>query len=447
MNRRSSFLERVALHRPDLRAWALYDWANSAFMTTVIATVFPIYFQNVAAAGLDPATATARFSAASVMALIVGGIVSPLLGAVADYAGVRKRLLGAFMLLGATATGFMYFIHQGDWALALLLFGIANIGVSVSFVFYDSLLPHLAGADEIDRVSTAGYALGYVGGGTLLAVNLLWIERPDMFGLDGPEHASRLAFASVAIWWVVFSIPLFRRVAEPPRLLEDDERLGLNPVGVAITRLGETVRELRQYRHAFVMLVGFLIYNDGITTIIRMAAIYGAELGFPQSDLITAILIVQFIGIPFAFLFGAAARRMGVRPAIFVGLGVYLSISILAYFMTTVTHFYLLALLVGMVQGGTQALSRSLFASLIPRHKASEFFGFYGVFDRFGGIGGMTLFTVLVTATGSSRQAILSVAAFFVIGAVLLGRVGVDEGRRTARQAELRARPVNGVEP
>jgi MFS transporter, UMF1 family len=442
MKTRIPLLERVGLHRADLRAWALYDWANSAFMTTVIATVFPIYFQNVAAAGLEPATATARFSAASVIALTVGGIVSPLLGAVADYAGIRKHLLGAFMLLGATATGFMYFIHQGDWQLALLLFAVANIGISVSFVFYDSLLPHLAGADEIDRVSTAGYALGYLGGGTLLAINLLWIERPEAFGLAGPEHASRLAFASVALWWIVFSIPLFRRVAEPPRLLEDDERPGMSPVRVAVMRLGETLRELRQYRHAFVMLLAFLIYNDGITTIIRMAAIYGAELGFPQSDLITAILLVQFMGIPFAFLFGAAARRIGPRPAIFIGLGVYLSISVFAYFMTTVTHFYLLALLVGMVQGGTQALSRSLFASLIPRHKASEFFGFYGVFDRFGGIGGMTLFTILVTLTGSSRQAILSVATFFVIGAVLLARVGVDEGRRTARLAEQRARPV-----
>jgi MFS transporter, UMF1 family len=435
-------LARLGLHRPELRAWAMYDFANSAFVTTVVATVFPIYFQSVAAAGLDPATAAARFSAASVAALAVSGIISPVLGALADYTGIRKRLLAIFLILGATATACMYFIHEGDWALAMVLFAIGNVGVSVSFVFYDSLLPHIARPDEVDRVSAGGYAIGYVGGGLLLAINLLWIQQPGWFGIADAGEASRLAFLSVALWWAGFSIPLFRQVPEPPRLLEADEHPTLNPVRVAVTRLAETLRALRHYRDGAMMLAAFLVYNDGITTIVRMAAIYGTELGFPQGDLILAILLVQFVGIPCAFLFGELARVMGVRRAIAAGLGVYLVITILAWFMTTVTHFYLLALLVGMVQGGTQALSRSLFASLTPRHKASEFFGFYGVFDRFGGIGGMTLFTVLVTLTGSSRHAIVSVGVFFVVGGVLLSRVHIERGRQAARDADAGVRAL-----
>jgi MFS transporter, UMF1 family len=435
-------LERLGLHRRELRAWALYDVANSAFLTTIVGAVFPIYFQTVAAADLEPPAATARFAAAGVFAVAITGLLSPVLGAVADYAGIKKKLLAVFLAIGAVATACMYFIHRGDWPLAMLLFVVGNIGVSASFVFYDSLLPHVARADEMDRVSAAGYALGYVGGGSLLAVQLLWIQRPDLFGLAGAEQASRFAFLSVAVWWVGFSIPLFRRVPEPPRLLESDEEVGQNPFRVAFARLRETLGELRGYRDAFVMLLAFLVYNDGINTIIRMAAIYGAELGFPQGDLIAAILIVQFVGVPFAFMFGSLAGFIGVRRAIFIGLGVYSTISVLAYFMTTVTHFYLLALLVGMVQGGTQALSRSLFASMIPRHKSSEFFGFYGIFDRFGGIGGMTVFTLMVTLTGSSRNAIGSVALFFVLGAILLALVNVEEGRRVAREVEVRVRRV-----
>ena len=431
-----SVLERLGLHRPELRAWAMYDWANSAFMATVVTAVFPIYFASVAAADLDPATASFRFAVTTFVALSVVAVLAPVLGAIADFAGIKKKMLGAFLALGVVATACMFFIERGDWLLAAMLFVVANIGVTTSFVFYDSLLPHIASADEMDRVSTAGYALGYLGGGLLLAVNLAWIQRPDLFGLDGSELASRLSFLSVAIWWLGFSIPLFRTVPEPAVALERAELAGQSSIRAAFVRLGDTLRELRGYKQAFLMLLAFLVYNDGIGTIIRMATTFGTEIGLEQGDLITAIMLVQFIGIPFAFLFGQIAAWIGAKRAIFLSLAVYVVISILSYRMTTATEFYILALLVGMVQGGSQALSRSLFASMVPRHKSSEFFGFFGVFEKFAGIVGPGVFAVMILVTGSSRGAILSIVAFFVIGAGLLAKVDVAEGRRVARNAE-----------
>ena len=414
----------------------MYDWANSAFMTTVVAAVFPIYFSRVAAAELEPVEATARFALATTIALSIVAVISPLLGALADHAGVKKRLLGTFMGLGAFATACMYFIQRGDVLLASVLFILGNIGATGSFVFYDSLLPHIADQREIDRVSTAGYALGYIGGGVLLLVNLAWIQMPERFGIADAGLATRLSFLSVAVWWLGFSIPLFRRVPEPRRGFESTELAGASPLRGALARLVNTLRELRTYRQAFLMMLAFLVYNDGIGTIIRMATTYGTEIGIPQGALITALVLVQFVGIPFAFVFGQLAGRIGAKRAIYLALTVYTGISVLGYFMRTAVHFYALAILVGMVQGGSQALSRSMFASMIPRHKSSEFFGFFGIFEKFAGIAGPAVFVFTIWATGSSRSAILSVIVFFVAGGILLTFVDVDRGRRTARDAE-----------
>jgi UMF1 family MFS transporter len=423
-------LDRLGLGRPDIRAWAMYDWANSAFQTTIIAAVFPIYFHRVAAAGLPPAQATSRFAWATTIAILIVAVIAPLLGAVADYAAVKKRLLAVFLAVGVVATGAMYWIEKGDWLFALVLFVIGNVGVAGSIVFYDSLLPHLVGPADLDRVSSAGYALGYVGGGVLLAVNLAMIQKPAMFGIPDAGIATRLSLASVAVWWLVFSIPLFRRVPEPPRRIERDETPGMNPILTGGRRLVETFHELRRYRQAFLLLIAFLLYNDGIQTIIRMATTYGSELGIDEGGMILALLITQFIGIPFAFLFGALADRIGAKRAIFGGLAVYAGITVLGYYMKNATQFLALAALVGMVQGGTQALSRSLFASMIPRHKSSEFFAFFGVFERYAGILGPAVFAWMSASSGTSRNAILSVIAFFVLGAAVLTRVDVAEGRR-----------------
>lgn len=429
---------KLGLHRPELRAWALYDWAISAVQTTIVTAVFPIYFVKVAGKGLAESGATQRLATINTIALLIIALASPVLGAISDYGALKKRLLAAFMAVGVAAVGGMFFIHTGDLGLASALFIVALVGATGSFVFYESLLPHIAQPAEIDRVSTAGYALGYLGGGVLLAFNLAWIQKPELFGLPhGPgldESAAtlpvRLAFLSVAAWWVLFAIPLFRRVTEPPRTLEADERGSESPVRMAFTRLRETFQELRGYRQAFLLLLAFLIYNDGIQTIIKMATAYGTEIGIGQSALISAILLVQFVGIPCSFLFGALAGRIGAKRSIFLGLLAYTVISILGYFMTTAAHFFILAALVGVVQGGTQALSRSLFASMIPPHKSGEFFGFWSVFEKFAGIFGPLIFAGTIAMTGSSRNAILSIIGFFAVGAAILALVDVEAGRR-----------------
>jgi MFS transporter, UMF1 family len=440
----SSLLARLGLDRPELRAWAMYDWAASAVQTTIMVAVFPIYFVKVAGAGLPESGATQRLALVNSLALVFIALLSPILGAISDYRAAKKRFLALFMGIGVGAVLGMFFVHHGDLDLASALFTISLIGVAGSFVFYEALLPHIARPGEIDRISTAGYALGYFGGGILLALNLAWIQRPDWFGLPhGPglseDQATlpvRLAFVSVAVWWIVFSLPLFRRVPEPPALLEPDERRDENPVRMAFVRLRETFRELRSYRNAFLMLLAFFIYNDGIQTIIKMATAYGTEIGIGQNALIGAILLVQFVGIPCSFLFGVVAHRIGAKRALFLGLMAYTAISLLGYFMKTALHFYVLAGLVGTVQGGTQALSRSLFASMIPRHKSGEFFGFFSVFEKFAGIFGPLIYAGTIAATGSSRNAILSVILFFAVGALLLWPVDVTEGQRIARAAD-----------
>jgi UMF1 family MFS transporter len=430
-------LVRLGLRTKEQRAWAAYDWANSAFQCTIITAVFPVYFASVAAADLPPAVATERFATATTLALAIVAIISPVLGAYADFAGAKKRLLGLFLGLGVLTTAMMVQVGRGDWLLAALLFVLANIGVSGSFVFYDSLLPHIARDEEMDRVSSAGYAIGYLGGGILLAINLAWILQPGWFGLADAGVASRLSFLSVAIWWLVFAIPLFRHVPEPA--VSAVRVPGVHPAVQSFRQLAATLRELRQYRQAFLMLVAFLIYNDGIGTIIRMAGPYGQEIGLPQESLIMAFVMVQFVGIPFAFAFGRLAGRIGAKPSIFIALVVYVLISLVGYFMTTVWQFFLLSFMVATVQGGSQALSRSLFATMIPKRKSSEFFGFFGVFEKFAGIIGPALFAATVRATGTSRNAILSVIAFFVVGAVLLWMVDVPAGQRAAREADQAA--------
>ena len=316
-------LARVGLDRPELRAWAMYDWANSAFQSTVITAIFPPFFSSYAAAGMDAMEATSRFAWATTFAVAVTAVIGPLLGAIADYRAMKKRLLALFMAIGVVATLLMATIAEGGWQYAAALFVIANIAIASSLVFYDSLLPHIARPDEIDRVSTGAYAVGFLGGGILLALNLAWILAPATFGLSGTGAAIKLSFVSVAVWWFVFSIPVLWRVPEPRAALEADETGRENAFVVAFRRVWETFHELRQYRQAFLMLVAFLLYSDGIQTIIRMAAIYGQEVGIDRNSQIAAFVMVQFVGVPFSFLFGALAGRIGAKAGVFIALVIY----------------------------------------------------------------------------------------------------------------------------
>jgi UMF1 family MFS transporter len=427
-----SLLSRVGLDRRELRAWAAYDWANSAFQTTIITAVFPDFFAAVAAADLPPAAATARYAWATTIAVAIIAVLGPILGAIADYRALKKKMLAVFMSIGVIATLLLATIDRGEWQYAAAIFIVANIGIAASFIFYDSLLPHIAAPAEMDRVSTAAYAMGYLGGGLLLVINLMWILVPETFGFADSLAAIKASFVSVAAWWLIFSIPLFKIVPEPARALEHDETGAENPVRAGLTRLRETFHELRGYRQAFLMLVAFLLYNDGIQTIIRMATIYGAEIGIDRDARIAAFVLVQFVGVPFSFAFGALATRIGAKTSIFAALAVYTGISVLGYFMTAAWQFFALAFLVATVQGGSQALSRSLFARMIPKHKSSEYFGFFSVFEKFAGVAGPALFAASVTLFGSSRAAVLSVIFFFVLGAAVLTRVDVAEGEAQA---------------
>lgn len=427
-NRSSPWLRRLGLHRPELRAWALYDWANSAVVTTIIAAVFPIYFYEVVGKGLAPGVATRRFALANAAAMLALAALAPVLGALADLLPIKKRLLGFFLAVGSTAAASLFGIGTGDWLPALSLFTVLSFSISATFIFYDALLPHLARREEMDRVSTTGYALGYLGGGLLLACNLAWIAHPEWFGLPHGERLSeaeatlptRLAFLSAALWWVLFSAPLFLRVREPSLL----EIAGTGEFWVSVARQLKSMAALpRECPAAAWMLAAFLTYNEGIGTIIKLAAIYGAELGFPAPAMIGSILIVQFTGIPCTMAFGALAARIGAKKSIYLGLAVYLMIAGLAYFMRSASQFLLLALLVGAVQGGTQALSRSLFAGLMPRERSAEFFAIFALGEKIAGMAGPALFVAVSAATGSSRHGIASVLIFFVVGGLLLSKV------------------------
>ncbi len=420
----------------------MYDWAKSSFETTVGAAVLPIYYSTVAAATIAPNLASSYWGYTNSIALLLIAFAAPVLGAMADYLGAKKRFLALFLGIGVTATAALFLVDRGEWLLASTLFIVASVGLTGSTVFNDSLLPHIAGDQEVDRVSTAGYALGYLGGGLLLGINVVMILQPGLFGFADTGVATRVVFITVAVWWVVFSIPLFRTVPEPPRRIEAGESARANPVRVGFTRLRETFGEIRQYRELLKFLIAYWLYIDGVHTIQKMAVIYGAEIGIGRGTLIGAILLVQFVGIPFTFAFGALASRVGPRRGLYLSLAVYTLLACAGYFISQPWHFWALAVVVGMVQGGAQALSRSIYATLVPRAKSSEFFSFFSISERFGGIMGPAVFGVVAQISGTSRLGILALVGFFIGGIAMLSRVDIDAGRVAARREDATLAPA-----
>ena len=351
----AGLLDRLGLHRPELRAWAMYDWANSAMVLVIMTAVFPIYYGNVAGEGLGSAAEEVWYPLSKSLATAIVAVFSPVLGSMADFTATRKRFLATCVGVGAPSVAAMFMIGPGEIVLASMLFVIASGAVSLSFVFYESLLPHIAAPDEVDRVSTAGYAVGYFGSGLLLIVILLWIQKPECFGFpvgEGPARQNplpwRAAFLAVAIWWALFSVPLFAGSANRRGRSNGTNVWSRARCAPRRRRLGETFHEIRRFRQTFLLLLAFLLYNDGINTIISMAAIYGSEsLGIAHFHLILAILIVQFVGVPFAFLFGMLAGSIGTKRSILVGIAAYCGITVFGFFMTSAAHFYVLAGAVG----------------------------------------------------------------------------------------------------
>jgi UMF1 family MFS transporter len=413
----------------------MYDWANSAFAVIILTAVFPVYYRAlVTNAGRSPEDATAYWAYTNSASLLVIALVGPVLGAAADITSGRKRLLAAALAFGVLGSTGLAFLGKDTFVLGSLVFALGNFGFTGGNIFYEALLPHIARPGDLDRVSARGYALGYLGGGLLLVFNVLWLYRPQWFGLPEREIALRACFVSVAVWWLVFALPLFRNIAEPGG--REGTRVSAHMVIDGWSRLKRTLKQIRRYRQLALFLTAFWLYNDGVSTIIKMAAAYGDEIGIGHNDMLLALILTQFIGFPSTLGFGALARYFGAKRSILLGLACYMVISICGFFIKSAMHFYLLAVVVGLVQGGTQALSRSLFTMMVPKAQSAEFFGFFSTGEKLAGIIGPALFGLAAQLTGSSRWGIISVTFLFVTGALLLWRVDEQEGRSVAETAE-----------
>lgn len=419
-------------HKRAIRAWTMYDWANSTFATTIAAAVLPVYYSTVASKNLQPHEATSNWAFTTTIALVLVALLGPILGAMADFSGAKKRFMGVFVILGVTGTALLYLVKSGDWLMASVFYILGSIGFAGANVFYDSLLPHVAREDEIDQVSSRGYAMGYAGGGILLAINLAMI----MFSPDHlTELMTRLSFLTVSVWWLVFTIPLWKNVKEPPRRILAAEA-GIKPIQASISRLASTFKEIRKYKELTKFIGAFWLYNNGIGTIIFMATIYGTELGFSSTTTIGTLLMVQFVAIPFAFLFGWLAKKIGTKRSILLSIFIYTLIAIGGYFLYKEIHFWLLGFAVATVQGGSQALSRSLCGRMMPKSKSAEFFSFFSVSEKIAGTVGPLLFGVVSRIMGGSRLSIVSLIIFFALGGLLLWQVKEKDGIAIAEAEE-----------
>ena len=404
--------------RPAL-SWALYDWANSAFATTVMAGFFPAFFRQFWSAGVESSLTTFRLGMANAAAGLVIALLAPLLGAIADRGGHRKRMLLAFSLLGAGTTFALFFVGQGQWFAAATLFALGTLGFNGGIVFYDALLLDVADPRDYDRVSAFGYALGYLGGGVLFAINVLMVVKPSLFGLVDAAAAVRWSFVTVAVWWLLFMLPLQWYVREQPA------RAGAagNVLAAGWRELLNTARQVRAQPLMWQFLLAYWLYIDGVNTVIKMAVDYGLALGLATPDLLGALLLTQFVAFPASLLFGRIGDRFGARAGVLLGLIVYAVLTVWAYFLDSAFEFYLMAATLGLVQGGVQSLSRSMYGRLVPEGKSAEYFGFYNMVGKFGTVLGPALMGVVALATGSTRASILALLVLFVGGGVLLLRV------------------------
>ncbi len=412
-------------------AWSMYDWANSAFSTTVMAGFFPIFFEKYWSNPGDVIQSTYQLGLANSIASILIAALAPFLGAIADKGSAKKKFLIFFCYLGVVMTVGLFLVGQGEWQLALMLFVAATVGFMGANIFYDSLLPSVAPKEKVNYVSSLGFALGYIGGGLLFLVNVLMYLNPHWFGIADASEAIKLSFLSVAVWWGVFTIPLMLFVPEPT--ISDSISLS-KAVVEGYLQMIATLKHIRKLKVIGTFLIAYWLYIDGVDTIIRMAVKIGSSLGFEAGDLITALLMVQFIAFPAALVYNWFASKIGTKKAVMIAIGGYAIVTLLAYFMTNKNHFFLLAALIGIFQGGIQALSRSLYTRLVPKGKEGEFFGFYNMLGKFAAVIGPVLIGWVSLATGNVRNGILSILILFIGGAYLLNKVDFNKGEELAKQ-------------
>ena len=403
-------------------AWALYDWGNSAFALSVLAVLFPLFLGMYWSAGDDGAAVTSRLTWTTASASLIVALLAPILGAIADSGGYRKRFLFGLAVLGAVATAMLSLVPESGWPWALLLFLLASVGYYSANVFYDSLIVDVSSPSHYSLVSSLGFSLGYFGGASLLALHVWMLKQPEAFGFEGPIEVVKFAFLTVGLWWLVFLTPLMLVVRERKSLAITSG----STVKAAYQALLETFRKVQKFRNAFQFLLAYWLYIGGLFTVIFMAVNFGQRLGFSESDLVLALLITNFVGFPATLAFGYLGHHMGPKKAIFIGLAVYIGVACWAAFLKDVRQFYVMAIIIGCVQGGVQGMSRSLYASLIPAEQAGEFFGFYNMLTKFAHVLGPVLVGIVGFVSPDPKYILTALLPLFVLGALALTRVGTD---------------------
>ena len=401
--------------------WAFYDWANSAFATTVMAGFFPIFFKSYWAAELQDAESTFIIGSANSIVGLLIAISAPIMGALADAGNSKKKLLVTFATIGIIATGYLFFIPESSWRFAITFYAIGVIGFSGGNIFYDSLLVSVAKEDERNRVSSLGFSLGYLGGGLLFLLNVLMFSFPNAFGLNSQIEAVLWSFLSVAIWWTIFSLPLVAGVKEPG--VNEKSKSLLQTSKDAFKSLRQTSQSISQYRSAVIFLLAYFLYMDGVDTIIRMSTSYGSDIGLSAQSMISALLLTQFIGFPATLVFGRYSDKFGHKQTLSFAIVVYIGVVLFSSQMDTAMEFFIMASVIGLVQGGVQAISRSYFSSLIPADKAAEFFGFYNFIGKSSVFIGPFMVSGIALITNSPSAGILSLLLLFIPGLILLRKV------------------------
>ncbi len=434
-------------YNKNIWGWAIYDWANSAFATSVIAGFFPIFFKTYWAEGADINTSTAQLGFGNALASLIIAILGPLLGAIGDRASALKRFMLFFAYMGVLMTGGLFFINRGEWLLAILLYILGLIGFSGANIFYDALLPNICTARERDYVSSLGYSLGYLGGGILFLINVIMVMKPEIFGLVDKADAIRYCFLTVAIWWGIFTIFPVIWIKEPNN---DGRVVTTSKIIPGFKQLIDTIKKIKQLKMTLLFLIAYWLYIDGVDTIIRMSVDYGLSLGFKSSDLILALLLVQFVGFPSALVFGKLAKRWDAKRLIQIAIYSYMFITLWGVFMNKKYEFYILALLIALFQGGIQALSRSYYSRLIPVDQSGEFYGFYNMLGKFAaiigpamvGFVGMSVKSYIISMSDAlthheisaighfaSRAGIASIIFLFIGGGIILSFVDEKQAR------------------
>jgi UMF1 family MFS transporter len=400
-------------------AWALYDWGNSAFALSVLAVLFPLFLGLYWSVGDDGAAVTARLTWATASASLVVSLLAPVLGAIADSGGYRKRFLFILAVVGAVTTASLSLVGEGAWPLALILFALASVGYYSANVFYDSLIIDVSQPQHYSLVSSLGFSLGYFGGASLLALHVWMLKSPPAFGFNDSIGVVKFAFVSVGAWWLIFLVPLMLVVREGKAPTTGTG----STVRAAYQALAATFRQIRQYRNAFMFLIAYWLYIGGLFAVIFMAVNYGQRLGFSETDLVLALLITNFVGFPATLAYGFLGHYIGPKRAIYLGLAVYIGVAVWASFLKDVSQFYAMAITIGLVQGGVQGMSRSLYASLIPAEQAGEFFGFYNMLTKFAHVLGPVLIGIVGFFFADPRFILLAILPLFVLGAIALTRV------------------------